>query len=78
MEHIIDVAPPPPSNREAPFKGLLFDSWFQQYDGVIIFIFVQDGQVKSGDVIVSHQTGNSYTVKDVGILRPNEYKTDVL
>jgi small GTP-binding protein len=78
LEHIIDVAPPPPANREAPFKGLLFDSWYQPYEGVIILIYVKDGAIKAGDVIVSHQTGNSYTVKYVGILRPTEHKTSIL
>lgn len=75
---MIEKAPPPPSNRDAPFKALLFDTWFVNYEGVVLLMYVKDGEVKEGDTIVSHHTGNSYVVKHIGIVRPNEYETGIL
>ncbi|XKL63003.1 hypothetical protein PGB90_005367 [Kerria lacca] len=78
LERIVSIAPAPPSERNAPLKALLFDSWFEKYRGVIILLYIQDGEIKKGDIICSHHTGASYTVNNVGIVRPNEYETDVL
>lgn len=78
LEEIIDRAPPPMANRDAPLKALLFDSWFDKYRGVIALLYVQDGEIKAGDTIVSHHTGLSYVVKHVGIVRPNEHETGIL
>lgn len=78
MERIIERAPPPPAKRDAPFKALLFDSWFEKYQGVMILLYVKDGEVKEGNTIVSHHTGNSYVIKHVGIVRPTEHETGIL
>lgn len=78
LEEIIDRAPPPPADRDVPLKALLFDSWFDQYRGVVALLYVQDGEIKEGDIITSHNTGLNYTVKHVGIVRPNELETGIL
>ncbi len=78
LEAIIERAPPPPSKRDAPLKALLFDSWFHDYKGVICLLYIQDGEIKEGDVICSHETSNCYTVNCVGIVRPTEFETGIL
>lgn len=78
LETIITKLPSPESNRQAPLKALIFDSWFDKYRGVVILIYVQDGFVKEGDIITTMYSQTSYTVKNVGILRPTEFNTGIL
>lgn len=78
LEAIVSRLPAPKTDREASFKALIFDSWFDKYRGVVIMIFVQNGSVKEGDIIVSAHSQISYPVKNVGILRPAEYNTGTL
>lgn len=59
-------------DTEAPFRGLLVDSWFDKYRGVIVLIVVKDGSLKVGDEFVSHKTKHSYTVREIGIMSPGE------
>ncbi|KAI5703081.1 hypothetical protein M8J75_007455 [Diaphorina citri] len=75
MEEIILRIPPPPSDREAPLRALLFDSWYDRYRGNIIIMFVKDGHIKVGDPIQFIHTGLQYSVKSVGVLVPQELPT---
>lgn len=78
MESIVERLPHPVTNRQAPLKALIFDSWFDKYRGAVVLIYVQDGCVKEGDVITTAYSQTSYTVKNVGILRPTEFNTGTL
>lgn len=78
IERIIEKAPAPPAKRNAPLKALLFDCWFEKYKGVVILLYIQDGEVKEGDIIHSHHNETDYVVKEVGIVRPNQHKTGIL
>lgn len=74
LEKLIQVIPSPAnkSNVEKPFRGLLFDSWFDRYKGAVSLILVVDGTLKKGDYVSSVHTGKSHEVKDLGILTPKE------
>ncbi|KAF5286618.1 hypothetical protein FQA39_LY16226 [Lamprigera yunnana] len=72
LEAIIMRLPPPPANRELPFKALLFDSWYDRYRGVLSLIYVKDGQINVGDNVTYHHTKKNYEVKMLSILRPHE------
>jgi translation elongation factor EF-4 len=48
LQLIIEKIPPPTSKLENPFKALLFDSWYDQYKGVICLMAIIDGMVKKG------------------------------
>lgn len=78
LETIVTQLPPPETNRQAPFKALIFDSWFDKYRGAIVLIYVQDGCVKEGDIITTVYSQTSYTVRNIGILRPIEFNTGTL
>lgn len=75
---IIDRVPAPKGNADAPFKGLLFDSWFDEYRGVICLVEIIDGTVKKGDNITAAHTGRSYEVLDIGLMYPEPTATGVL
>ncbi|CAB3376520.1 Hypothetical predicted protein [Cloeon dipterum] len=78
MDAIINRVPSPKASRDQPFRGLIFDSWYDRYKGAIVLIYVADGSVKAGDLISSLHTGLSYEVKQVGILRPEEQPVSAL
>lgn len=78
MDAIIERLPAPPVNRDAPFKALLFDSWFDRYRGALNLIYIHDGSVQVGDSISSCYTNKNYEVKSLAVLRPQEENTKKL
>ncbi|VDO19398.1 unnamed protein product [Heligmosomoides polygyrus] len=68
---IINRIPPPTTNREAPFRGQIFDSMFDHFRGAIAFIRVADGCIRKGQKIRSHHNSKEYDVVEVGIMRPD-------
>ncbi|KYQ89677.1 GTP-binding protein [Tieghemostelium lacteum] len=75
---VIDRIPPPTASLNKPFKGLLFDSWFDRFRGVICLVNVRDGVVKKGDMIVSAGSQQTYEVFDIGIMHPEQKSTGAL
>lgn len=78
FQTIIDRVPHPTANRESPLRALLFDSWYDNYVGVVCMLAVSDGCVKKGDTIVSKHTGRKYEVGDVGVMFPDQVSTGSL
>ncbi|CCF53334.1 hypothetical protein NDA11_002427 [Ustilago hordei] len=65
--------------REGPgFRALVFDSWYDQYKGVVSLVSIADGAVKKGDRITSCHTGKRYEVLSLGVNSPEMIATDVL
>jgi translation factor GUF1, mitochondrial len=75
---IIERVTPPSGDATKPFKGLLFDSWYDEYRGVVCLIEVVDGSIKKGDKIVAAHTGQEYEVLDIGLMYPEPQATDAL
>lgn len=75
---IIEKIPPPKSDKEKPFKCLIFDSYYDPYRGAVANVAVLDGSVKKGDRILSLFSKKSYEVQGAGILHPDEKVTNVL
>ncbi len=76
---IIERIPPPvEGDPSRPFKALLFDSWYESYQGVVCLIRVFDGKVQKGDSVTAAATKQSYAVMDVGILYPDRVSTGAL
>ncbi|CCD26754.1 GTPase GUF1 NDAI_0I01850 [Naumovozyma dairenensis CBS 421] len=67
---IITNIPSPSGDHRAPFRGMLLDSWYDSYLGVILLIKVVDGNIKVNDKVISASTGKSYEIKDIGIMFP--------
>ncbi|KAI9204416.1 P-loop containing nucleoside triphosphate hydrolase protein [Polychytrium aggregatum] len=69
---VIDKMPPPEGDRTKPFKALLFDTWYDQYLGVICLMAVKDGVLKPGEKIVSAHSGLAYEVTNLGLMYPEQ------
>ena len=70
LEGIVHTIPAPQGNAAAPLTALLFDSWFDPYQGAVIQVRVFDGVLRSGMMIQFMSTGNVYEVMQVGVFGP--------
>ncbi len=70
LEAIIERIPYPTGKNADKLRALVFDSTFDTYRGVIVYLRVVDGQLKAGDLIKTMATNRTYEVKEVGIFRP--------
>ncbi len=78
LNSIVENIPAPGGSKEQNLKALLFDSWFDEYRGVICLIAVKDGVIKKGDSITLAQSGREYEVLDIGIMYPDQKPTGAL
>lgn len=70
LERIIEVIPPPKVDLQAPTRALIFDSYFDDFRGVILYVRVVDGQLSKGDGIQMLATNAAGNALEVGALRP--------
>lgn len=71
LEKIVELIPPPNGDLQAPLKALIFDSYYDPYKGVIVYVRVMDGSLKAGQQIKMMATGAVFDVVEVGYLHPN-------
>ncbi len=70
LEAVVRRVPAPEGEREAPLKALIFDSYFDEYRGVVALIRVMDGAVKKGLKVRMMATDTVTDVEEVGVRRP--------
>ncbi len=70
LEAIVNKIPSPAGDDNNPLKALIFDSWFDNYQGVIVLVRVFDGKVMPGKKIKLMATENVFEVSQVGIFSP--------
>jgi GTP-binding protein LepA len=70
LEAIVQKIPPPTGDDSNPLKALLFDSWFDNYQGVIVLVRVFEGRVTAGQKIQLMAAGTVFEVAQVGIFSP--------
>lgn len=69
LERIVSDIPAPGGDENAPLRALVFDSVYDNYRGVIVYVRIMDGTVKSGDTMRMMATGAEFTVVEVGCMR---------
>ena len=70
LEMIVRDVPAPSGDRNAPVQALIFDSQYDSYRGVIVYIRVKEGTLKSGMDIRMMATGAEYKIVEVGVMNP--------
>ena len=78
LEAIVEYLPAPQGNLNAPLKALIFDSWYDSYQGVIVLFRIMDGKIKKGDKIRLMATGKEYEVIRLGVFSPTAKDLDEL
>ena len=78
LNAIVERIPAPKTNPHGPLKALLFDSWFDEYKGVICLVTLESGIMKKGDDVSLAQSNARYEVLDIGVMYPEPVPTDCL
>ncbi len=72
LERIVTDIPAPKGEVSAPLKALIFDSYYDSYKGVIIYVRVKEGAVRVGDTIRLMATGSEFTVTETGYMTTDQ------
>jgi translation factor GUF1, mitochondrial len=83
LEAVIKHIPAPPASTQPnacaePLKAMLFDSWFDEYRGVVCLVYIEHGTLQKGDSISLMQAGKTYEVLELGLMCPHATPQDAL
>jgi GTP-binding protein LepA len=78
LEAIVRKIPPPQGDPEAPLKALIFDSWYDPYQGVVVLVRIVDGALRKGEKVRLMASGSEYEVLRVGVFSPHPREIDQL
>lgn len=78
LEYLVRNIPPPEGNQKAPLQGLIIDSWFDNYLGVVSLVRIKNGALHKGDRIKVMSTNQTYNVERLGIFTPKRIDRDKL
>ena len=73
LEAIVSTIPHPEGDESAPLKALIFDSFYDPYKGVIVYVRVKQGTVRQGDIVKMMYTKKEFVVTEIGFFRPGQY-----
>ena len=78
LEAVVQRIPAPKGDAEAPLKALVFDSFYDSYQGVVVYIRLIDGRVRAGQRILLMSNAKVYEVQQVGVFSPDMRPVDEL
>jgi GTP-binding protein LepA len=78
LEAVVARVPPPSGDVDAPLRALIFDSKYDAYRGVIVYVRVMHGVIRQGQRIRMMATGKDFVVDEVGVFRPQMTSTGSL
>ncbi len=72
LEQIVKLIPPPVADDNLPCRALIFDSVYDSYKGVIVYVRIVEGKIKPGDTLRMMATGAEFTVVETGYMRAQD------
>ncbi len=78
LEAVVQRIPPPSGDENAPAKGLIIDSWFDNYQGVVVLARMFEGRISPGQKIAFMSTGRTFEIQKVGVFSPHPKEVDSL
>ena len=78
LEKIVEEIPAPMGDDDAPLKALIFDSYYDNFKGVILFVRIVEGTVKAGTKIKTFMSDKTFDVVEVGTFDPDLRAKDTL
>ncbi|MGF0039928.1 translation elongation factor 4 [Peptoniphilaceae bacterium SGI.131] len=78
LEAIVNMVPAPQGDEKAPLRAMIFDSYYDSYKGVVMYVRVKDGIVKPGQKIMMMSTKSVFEVTEVGYTMRGQFKTECL
>ncbi|MFQ5899336.1 MAG: translation elongation factor 4 [Candidatus Methylomirabilia bacterium] len=78
LEAIVSRIPPPAGDEDAALKALVFDSFYDPYQGVVVYVRLRDGRVRPGTRVLLISNGKEYEVQQVGVFTPEMRPVDEL
>ncbi len=78
LETVIKKIPPPETNQEKPLRALIFDSKYDAYKGIIAYVRIVDGKIKTGQNFYLMATQTPAEVKEVGVFKPELFPSKEL
>jgi GTP-binding protein LepA len=78
LEAIVRRVPPPAGRPDGPLRALVFDSWFDQYRGVVILVHVVDGRLEPRQRVRLMASGGAYDVEQLGVFTPKPVPVSAL
>ncbi len=78
LEAIVERIPAPKGDPDAPFKAMIFDSWYDPYQGVVVLFKVEDGRIQAGTKVKFMETKAEYEVVKLGVFSPDAISVDEL
>ncbi|MDR2400535.1 MAG: translation elongation factor 4 [Deferribacteraceae bacterium] len=78
LEAIVERVPPPKGDINAPLKAMIFDSWYDPYQGVVALVRLVDGSFRQGDKVMFMSSRAEYEIAEMGVFTPAPQKVDSL
>jgi GTP-binding protein LepA len=78
LRAIIDRIPPPKGKPDDPLRALVYNSHFDTYRGVVVYVRVKEGEIRKGQKVRMMRTGREYEVTELGQFRPQPTACDLL
>lgn len=78
LEAVVARIPPPEDKDDEPLRALVFDSWFDNFRGVVVLVRVIDGSIKPGTAIRLVHTNKTFNVLELGVFTPHAKKVEEL
>jgi len=78
LDAVVERIPAPAGDPAAPLKALIYNSHFDTYKGVVVYIRLMDGTIKPGSRVKLMRTGREYVITEMGQFRPEMVKCDEL